>query len=72
MEKVITLQDHMTNSTITNRIVEQCEEIVLSQMEELNYNTATCYSVATIALFLDTLKKEERREILDILHLKEK
>ena len=72
MEKVITLQDHMTNSTITNRIVEQCEEIILSQMEELNYNTATCYSVAAIALFLDTLKKEERREILDILHLKEK
>lgn len=31
MEKVITLQDHMTNSTITNRIVEHCEEIILSQ-----------------------------------------
>ena len=72
MEKVITLQDHMTNSTITNRIVEQCEEIILSQMEELNYNTATCYSVAAIALFLDTLKKEEKKEILSVLHLQEK
>ena len=72
MEKTITLQDHFTNSTITNRIVEHCEEIILSQMEELNYNTATCYSVAAIALFLDTLKKEEKKEILNILHLQEK
>lgn len=72
MEKIITLQDHMTNSTITNSIVEKCEDIILSKMKELNYNNATCYSVAAIALFLDTLKKEERKEILDVLHLKEK
>ena len=72
MEKIITLQDHMTSATITSKMTEQYEEIVLSQMEELNYNTATCYSVAAIALFLDTLKKDERKEILSILHLQEK
>ena len=72
MEKVITLQNHFTSMTITNKDVEECEEIVLSKMEELNYNTATCYSVAAIALFLDTLKKDERKEILSILHLQEK
>ena len=72
MEKVITLQNHFTSMTITNKDVEECEEIVLSKMKELNYNTATCYSVAAIALFLDTLKREERKEILSILHLQEK
>ena len=72
MEKVITLQNHFTSMTITNKDVEECEEIVLSKMEELNYNTATCYSVAAISLFLDTLKKEEKKEILSILHLQEK
>ena len=72
MDKIITLQDHMTCATITSHIVEQYEEIILQKMEELNYNTATCYSVAAIALFLDTLKKDERKEILSILHLQEK
>ena len=72
MDKIITLKNHMTSAAITNRMAEQYEEIVLSQMEELNYNTATCYSVAAIALFLDTLKKDERKEILNILHLQEK
>ena len=62
----------MTSAVITSSMVEQYEEIVLSKMEELNYNTATCYSVAAIALFLDTLKKEEKKEILSILHLQEK
>ena len=62
----------MTSAVITSSMVEQYEEIVLSKMEELNYNTATCYSVAAIALFLDTLKKDERKEILSILHLQEK
>ena len=62
----------MTSAVITSSMVEQYEEIVLSKMEELNYNTATCYSVAAIALFLDTLKKDERKEILNILHLQEK
>ena len=72
MEKVITLQNHFTSMTITNKDAEQYEEIILQKMEELNYNTATCYSVAAIALFLDTLKKDERKEILSILHLQEK
>ena len=72
MDKIITLKNHMTSATITSKMTEQYEEIVLSQMEELNYNTATCYSVAAIALFLDTLKKDERKEILNILHLQEK
>ena len=72
MDKIITLKNHMTSATITSKMTEQYEEIVLSQMEELNYNTATCYSVAAIALFLDTLKKDERKEILSILHLQEK
>ena len=62
----------MTSATITNNMVEQYEEIVLSKMKELNYNNITCYSVAAIALFLDTLKKDERKEILSILHLQEK
>ena len=72
MDKIITLKNHMTSATITSKMAEQYEEIVLSKMEELNYNTATCYSVAAIALFLDTLKKDERKEILSILHLQEK
>ena len=40
-------------------------------MKDLKYNSTTCYSVAAIALFLDTLRREEREEILDILNLKE-
>ena len=72
MEKIITLHNHMTSATITNNMVEQYEEIILQKMKELNYNNITCYSVAAIALFLDTLKKDERKEILSILHLKEK
>ena len=38
----------------------------------LYYNNITCYSVAAIVLFLDTLKKDERKEILSILNLQEK
>ena len=72
MDKIITLQDHMTCATITAKTLEQYEEIILQKMEELNYNNITCYSVAAIALFLDTLKKDERKEILSILHLQEK
>ena len=72
MEKTITLHNHMTSSVITNSMVEQYEEIILQKMKELNYNNTTCYSVAAIALFLDTLKKEEKKEILSVLHLKEK
>ena len=72
MDKIITLQDHMTCATITAKTLEKCEEIILQKMEELNYNNITCYSVGAIALFLDTLKKEEKKEILSILHLQEK
>ena len=52
----------MTSAVITSSMVEKIEEIVLSKMEELNYNTATCYSVAAIALFLDTLKKRRKKK----------
>ena len=72
MDKIITLKNHMTSAAITNSMAAQYEEIILQKMKELNYNTATCYSVAAIALFLDTLKKDERKEILSILHLQEK
>ena len=72
MDKIITLQNHMTSAVITSSMVEQYEEIILQKMKELNYNNITCYSVAAIALFLDTLKKDERKEILSILNLQEK
>ena len=38
----------------------------------VKYNSSTCYSVAAIALFLDTLRRDEREEILNVLNLKEK
>ena len=38
-------------------------------MKELNYNNTTCYRVATISLFLDTLRRDEREEILNVLNL---
>ena len=41
-------------------------------MKELNYNNNACYSVAAIALFLDTLRRDEREEILNVLNLQEK
>ena len=41
-------------------------------MKELKYNSNTCYSVAAIALFLDTLRRDEREEILNVLNLQEK
>ena len=41
-------------------------------MKELKYNSSTCYSVAAIALFLDTLRRDEREEILNVLNLQEK
>ena len=71
MEKIITLNEHFTNKVITKDLVEECKEEVLYKMKELKYNSNTCYSVAAIALFLDTLRREEREEILDILNLKE-
>ena len=48
------------------------KEDILSKMKELNYNNTTCYSVAAISLFLDTLSRDEREEILNVLNLKEK
>ena len=71
MEKIITLNEHFTNKVITKDLVEECNGEILSKMKKLKYNNTTCYSVAAIALFLDTLRREEREEILDILNLKE-
>ena len=72
MEKTITLNEHFTNKVITKELVEECKGEVLSKIKELKYNSSTCYSVAAIALFLDTLRREEREEILDVLNLQEK
>ena len=72
MEKAITLNEHFTNKVITKDIVDECKGEVLSKMKELKYNSSTCYSVAAISLFLDTLRREEREEILNILNLQEK
>ena len=71
MEKAITLNEHFTNKVITKDLVEELKEEVISKMKELKYNSSTCYSVAAIALFLDTLRREEREEILNVLNLKE-
>ena len=71
MEKTITLNEHFTNKVITKDLVEECKGEVLSKMKELKYNSNTCYSVAAIALFLYTLRREEREEILNVLNLKE-
>ena len=72
MEKTITLNEHFTNKVITKDLVEEFKGEVLSKMKELKYNSSTCYSVAAIALFLDTLSRDEREEILNILNLQEK
>ena len=72
MEKAITLNEHFCNRVITKDLVEECKGEVLSKMKELKYNSSTCYSVAAISLFLDTLRREEREEILDVLNLQEK
>ena len=72
MEKAITLNEHFTNKVITKDLVEELKGEVISKMKELKYNSSTCYSVAAIALFLDTLRREEREEILNVLNLQEK
>ena len=72
MEKAITLNEHFTNKVITKDLVKELKGEVISKMKELKYNNSTCYSVAAIALFLDTLLRDEREEILNILNLKEK
>ena len=72
MEKAITLNEHFFNLVITKSLVEENKEEILSKMKELKYNSNTCYSVAAIALFLDTLYRDEREEILNVLNLQEK
>ena len=72
MEKAIILNEHFTNKVITKDLVDECKGEVLSKMKELKYNSSTCYSVAAIALFLDSLRREEREEILNVLNLQEK
>ena len=72
MEKIITLNEHFTNKVITKDLVEECNGEILSKMKELKYNNTTCYNVAAISLFLDTLSRDEREEILGLLNLKEK
>ena len=72
MEKTITLNEHFTNKVITKDLVDECKGEVLSKMKELKYNNNTCYSVAAIALFFDTLSRDEREEILNVLNLQEK
>ena len=71
MEKAITLNEHFFNKVITTKLVEESKEEVLSKMKNLKYNSTTCYSVAAIELFLDSLCRDEREEILSILNLQE-
>ena len=72
MEKAITLNEHFFNKVITTKFVEESKGEVLSKMKELKYNNTTCHSVAAISLFLDTLSRDEREEILTVLNLQEK
>ena len=72
MEKAITLNEHFTNKVITKDLVEELKGEVISKMKELKYNSSACYSVAAISLFLDTLSRDEREEILNVLNLQEK
>ena len=72
MEKTITLNEYFFNKVITTKLIEKCKGEIISKMKNLKYNSSTCYSVAAIALFLDTLSRDERKEILDVLNLQEK
>ena len=72
MEKAITLNEHFTNKVITKDLIDECKGEILSKMKELKYNSSTCYSVAAISLFLDTLRRDEREEIFNALNLQEK
>ena len=72
MEKAITLNEHFTNKVITKSLVEESKGDIISKMKELKYNNTICYSVAAISLFLDTLRRDEREEILNVLNLQEK
>ena len=72
MEKVITLTELICNNVISKDLVNECKGEILSKIKKLKYNSRIYYSTATIALVLDSLRQEEREEILDILNLKEK
>ena len=72
MEKVITLTELFCNKVITKDLVNEGKGEILSKINKLKYNSRIYYSAATIALVLDTLKREEREEILNILNFKEK
>lgn len=72
MDKAITLNEHFFNLVITKGLVEENKGEIISKMKELKYNSTTCYSVAAIALFLDSLRRDEREEILNVLNLQEK
>ena len=72
MDKAITLNEHFFNLVITKGLVEENKGEIIFKMKELKYNSTTCYSVAAIALFLDTLSRDEREEILNVLNLQEK
>ena len=62
MEKTITLNEHFTNKVITKDLVDECKGEILSKLKELKYNNTTCYSVAAITLFLDTLRRDEKKK----------
>ena len=72
MDKAITLTELICNKVITKGLVDENKGEILSKIKELKYNSRIYYSAATIALVLDTLSKDEREEILDILNLQEK
>ena len=72
MEKVITLTELLCNNVITKDFVDECKGEILSKIKKLKYNSRIYYSAATIALVLDTLSIDERKEILDVLNLQEK
>ena len=72
MKNTIALHEHFCNRVITKSLVDECNGEILSKMKELKYNSSTCYNVAAISLFLDTLKRDEREEILNVLNLQEK
>ena len=71
MEKVITLTELICNNAISKDLVNECKGEILSKIKKLKYNSRIYYSAATIALVLDTLRKEEREEILNVLNLTE-
>ena len=72
MEKAITLTELICNKVITKDLVDENKGEILSKIKELKYNSRIYYSAATIVLVLDTLSRDEREEILNILNLQEK